>query len=195
MTHRREQACEVVTYVREGAIAHEDSMGRSGVIHAGEFQRMTTSDGMRHSEMNDSHTHWAQVFKIGLRPSASALEAGQEQRRFSAAERRDGLCAVASPDGRRGSLRIHQDAVVYSAVLDTGQHVVHELFRGRGAWLHVVQGEVTLGDIVLATGDGAGATAARAVSFTAREPTEIILVDVGGHPLEVPETEVAPRLL
>ena len=169
---------EIVTYVREGALAHEDSMGRSGVIHAGEFQRMTAGRGIRHSERNASRTDWAHVFQIWLRPSEAGLETSHEQKRFSAAERRGGLCVVASPDARRGSLRIHQDALVYSAMLDPGQHVIHELTHGRSAWLHVVEGEVTLGDAVLTTGDGAGVTGEPAVSLTAREETEILLVDL-----------------
>ena len=68
---------------------------------------------------------------------------------------------------------------MYSAMLDPGQHVVHELSQGRSAWLHLVQGEVTLGDIVLTTGDGAGITAERAVSLTAKEETEILFFDLG----------------
>jgi quercetin 2,3-dioxygenase len=169
---------EIVTYVREGALAYEDSMGCSGVIHAGEFQRMTTGHGMRHSETNASRTDSAQVFQIWLRPSEAGLEPGHEQKRFSAAERRGGLCVVGSPDGRRGSLRIHQDALMYSSLLDPGQHVVHELAPGQSAWLHLVQGEVTLGDVVLGTGDGAGITTERAVSLTAREETELLLLDL-----------------
>jgi redox-sensitive bicupin YhaK (pirin superfamily) len=176
--HARRDA-EIVTYVREGALAYDDSMGRSGVVHAGEFQRMTTGDGIRHSETNASRTDWAHVFQIWLRPSEVGLDFGQEQKRFSAAERRGTLRIVASPDARRGSLRIHQDALMYSAMLDPGQHVVHELSTGRSAWLHLVQGEVTLGDVVLTTGDGAGITAERAVSLTAREGTEVLLLDLG----------------
>jgi len=84
-------------------------------------------------------------------PLAERARIRLRAKRFSAAERRDGLCVVASPDGRKGSLRIHQDALVYSAMLDPGQHVVHELSPGRKAWLHVVQGEITLGDLVLTT--------------------------------------------
>jgi redox-sensitive bicupin YhaK (pirin superfamily) len=177
----RDRDAEIVTYVREGALAHEDSTGRSGVIHAGEFQRMTAGRGIRHSESNASRTDWAHVFQIWLRPSEAGREPGHEQKRFSAAERRGALCVIASPDARRGSLRVHQDALVYSAMLDPGQHVVHELSHGRSAWLHLVQGEVTLGDSVLTTGDGAGVTAEPAVSLTAREAAEILLVDLGAR--------------
>ena len=68
--------------------------------------------------------------------------------------------------------------MLYSAILSPGHHVVHELAPGRCAWLHVVHGEVTLDDLVLASGDGVGLADERAVSLTAREASEILLVDV-----------------
>jgi redox-sensitive bicupin YhaK (pirin superfamily) len=169
---------EIVTYVHEGAVAYEDSTGHTGVIHAGEFQRMLTAHGSRHSEANASRVEWAHVFQIQLRRSALEAEPGREQKRFSAAERRGGLCIVASRDHRRGSLRLGQDTAIYSALLEPGQHVVHELALERAAWLHVVRGKLTLDDLVLTTGDGVGVTAERAVSLIAREYTEILLFDV-----------------
>jgi len=172
---------ETVTYVHEGTLAFEDSRGRSGVIHAGEFQCMTVGRGGRHAERNASRSASVHVFRLWLRPAQANLEPGHEEKRFSAAQRRGGLCVIASADARRGSLRIHQDAVVFSGLLDPGQHVVHELSPGRSSWLHVVQGEVMLGDQILTTGDGAAVTAARAVSFTAREQTEILMLDVGAR--------------
>jgi redox-sensitive bicupin YhaK (pirin superfamily) len=170
---------EIVTYVREGALAYEDSPGRSGVILAGEFQGTTAGRGIRRREKNASRSNWTQVFQLLLAPSEPGLESGHAQKRFSAAERRGGLCVVASADGRRGSLRIHQEALTYSALLEPGQHVIHELSPERIAWLHLVEGEVTLGDIVLTTGDGAGVTAERAVSLTAQSEAEILLLDLG----------------
>ena len=81
---------------------------------------------------------------------------------------------------------------MFSAMLDPGQHVVHELSQGRSAWLHLVQGEVTLGDVVLTIGDGAGVTSERAVSFTAREETEILLLDLGEPAPASPHHRVIP---
>ena len=173
---------EIVTYVREGTLAYEDSKGHSVVIAAGEFQRMTPGRGIRCNETNASRTDSAHIFQIGLYPSQIGFEPGHEQKRFSSAERRGLLCLVASPDARRGSLRVHRDARMYSALLDPGHHLVHELSQGRCAWLHVVSGEVTLGEVVLTTGDGAGVTGERAVSITAQEASEILLVDLGGPP-------------
>jgi redox-sensitive bicupin YhaK (pirin superfamily) len=169
---------ELLTYVSEGALSYEDSTGRSGVIHTGEFQCMTVGRKILHSERNASRSDWAHVFRVSLRTSQVGLESNLEQKRFSTAERRGGLCVVASPDARRKSLRIHQDALMYSALLDPGQHVIYELAPGRGAWLHLVQGAVTLGDVSLTTGDGAGVTAERAVSLTAWKETEILLFDI-----------------
>ena len=183
---------EIVTYVREGALAQEDSMGRSGVIQAGEFHRLTAGRGIRHSETNGSRTEWAHVFQISLRPSEAGLEPSHEQKRFSVAERRGVLCIIASPDGRKASLHVHQDALIYSAMLDPGQHVVHELSPARSAWLHLVRGEATLGDVVLTTGDGVGVAADRSVSLTAREETEVLLLDLGEHFLRSPKNGGVP---
>ena len=176
--HYAREEAEIVTYVREGTVVYEDSLGHSGVIHAGEFQHMIAALGARHSEANASRADWAQVFQIRLHRAAAELEPGREQKRFSAADRRGGLCLVASPDARRGSLRLHQDSRIYSALLEPGQHVVHELSPGRAAWLHVVNGQIALGDVVLNAGDGAGITIERAVSLTARESSELLLFDV-----------------
>ncbi len=170
---------EIVTYVHKGALAQEDSTGSSGVVHAGEFQRMTTGRGIRHKETNASRTDWTHVFRISLHPSEVGLDPAHEQKRFTAAQRRNVLCVVASPDGRRGSLRIHQDALAYSSILDPGHRLVHELLPGRSAWLHLICGEATLDDIVLTHGDGVGITIDPSVSLTVREDTEILLVDLG----------------
>lgn len=179
LSRHRYREAEVVTYVREGALAHEDSMGFTGVIHAGEFERMTVGRALRHSEANASRTEWAHVFQVWLRPAETGLESSHQLKRFSAADRRAGLCLVASPDARRGSLRVHLDGLIYSAMLSLGQHVVYPLSKGRSAWLHLVRGKVTLGDLVLAAGDGAGLADERSASFTAREEAEILLLDLG----------------
>ncbi len=176
---------EILTYVREGALAFQDSTGRSRVIQAGEFHRVAPGETVRHRESNASRTEAAHAFQIWLRAPAGGLGPGQDQMRFSAAERRGWLFLVASPDGRRGSLRLQADVLVYSALLEIGQHLVHDLAPGRTVWLHVVEGSATLEDLVLTTGDGVGISAERAVSLTARAATEFLLIDL---------TDAAPRL-
>jgi quercetin 2,3-dioxygenase len=174
---KRRHDSEVLTYVHEGTLSYEDSLGRAGVIQAGEFQCATTGRRARYRETNTSRVDETHIFQVRL--AAAEQDQEQEQRRFSVAERRTRLCVVASQDARRGSLRLHEDAVLYSALLARGQHVVHELSPGRTAWLHVVSGELSLGEALLTTGDGAGFTAERVLSLTAREASEILLLDLG----------------
>lgn len=172
-------ASEVITYVHRGQLTQEDSTGSSGVVQAGEFQRMTFARGVHCKETNASRTHWVHLFRISLCPSEAGHSSDGEQRRFAAAQRHNLLCVVASRDGRKGSLPVRQDAIICSSVLDPGHHLIHELFPGRSAWLHVLCGEATLYGTVLTSGDAAGLRSESAVSFTARDDSEILLVDVG----------------
>jgi hypothetical protein len=180
--HRPGEGAEIVTYAYRGSFAQADSTGNSGVVHAGEFQRLIVGRGVRHKETNPSLTDWAHVFRISLHPSEVGLSGVHEQERFAAAQRHNTLRVVASPDGRMGSLRIRQDALVYSSVIDPGRHLVDELLPGRSAWLHVVYGEVTLQDMVLSQGDGVGVTNEASVSLTAQESSELLVVDLGPAP-------------
>ena len=172
------EAAEIVTYVREGAVTCDDATGYTGVIQAGEFERMSAPRGVRHTEANASRVDSAHVFQIRLHESELDRAHEREQKRFSAAERRGVLCVIASPDARIRSLRLHQDTRLYATILEPGHHVVHELAPGRAVWLHVILGEIMLGDLVLTTGDGAGLAAEHAVSLTARHDTEILLFDL-----------------
>lgn len=183
IARRPESDAEIITYVRAGSLAYDDALGQSGVVQAGEFQHTTAGRGNRHTDTNASRTDSAHVFLIWLRPSQAGRQPSREQKRFSAAQRRGGLCVVASPDARAGSLKLNLDAQLYSAMLSPGTHIVHELPPRRTAWLHVVEGEITLGDVVLCSGDGAGFTSERVVSLTAREESEILVLDLGADAL------------
>ena len=171
------QDAETITYVREGALIYENGTGARGVIGAGEFQRLTCERGVKYSEANASRTYGAHVFRFGLRAPGTALSPGHQEKRFSAAERRGVLRVVASPDARQGSLLVHQDVLVFSAILFPGQHLVHELTNGRRAWVHAVHGEVKLGDFLLGAGDGAAVVGERAAAFTTRDEAEVLLLD------------------
>jgi Quercetinase C-terminal cupin domain len=131
------------------------------------------------SETNGSKLEWAQVFQIWLHPNRVGLAPNVEREHFRRAQRRGGLRIVASQDGRDESLRVNQDARIYSGVFPPGQRVVHELAIGRTAWLHIVNGEILLGDSVFRTGDGIGLIAERAVAFTTQSAAEVLLIDLG----------------
>ena len=131
-----------------------------GWVHAGEFQRMTIGRGIRFKETNVLLTGFTHLFRISLHPSEVGLDSVHKQQRYALGQRHNLMCVIASRDGRKQSLRILQDAVIYSSVLDSGHHIVHELASGRSAWLHVVNGEAALQDIILTEATGQASRAA-----------------------------------
>lgn len=177
---------EVLTYVHEGSLVQRDPLGITGILRGDDFQRRGSGRSPGLEEANASRTAWVHLYRMWLRPSGDTSPSAPEQRRFSAAERRGGLTLVAAAEPRNGALRLHQDARLFSALLERGHHIIHELRPGRGAWLHVVEGAVKLGDVVLSAGDGVGVTTERALTFTAETTSEVFLVDLAERRSLVP---------
>jgi len=173
-----QQDLDLLTYVREGALIHQNKAGLFGRVEAGEFQHRTLSRRMRNEAVNGSLTDTAHVFQSCLTPDRVAAEAKPEQKRFYSAERTGTLRLIASRGGQRASLILNQDVSIYSAILLQGSHLIHEFEKGRTAWLHVVKGRILLQDRSLRTGDGAALIDEAAASFTAQEPSEILLFDL-----------------
>ena len=169
---------EIVTYVLEGAVAHRDSMGTGSVIRPGEVQRMTAGTGVTHSEFNAEKNQRLHLLQIWLLPERQGLPPSYEQRAFPEAERRGKLRVVASRDGRDGSVLIHQDAALYSALLDKGTRVEYALPKDRYAWLQVARGAVNLNGQHLAVGDGAAIENESSLKIEGEEPAEILLFDL-----------------
>lgn len=169
---------EIVTLVLEGALQHKDSLGNGEVLRPGELQRMSAGTGIRHSEFNPSAAEPVHLYQIWLLPGQAGLKPSYEQKSFDPAARRDRLQLVASPDGRNGSLVIHQDAGIYLASLDPGKSIAHELQPGRSAWLQVLRGSVGLAGAALVAGDGATVTDQTAFSAAADLPAEVLLFDL-----------------
>ena len=169
---------EIVTYVLEGALAHEDSLGNGEVLRPGEFQRMTAGTGIRHSEFNASETEPVHFYQIWIIPERAGLPPSYEQRSFPEAERLGRLRLVASPDGRDGSLTIRQDVRVFLSSLADGQQVTHPLDAGRYAWLQVLRGAVQLNGLDLAAGDGVAVSEETALLVRATGPSEVMLFDL-----------------
>lgn len=168
---------ELITYLREGTLAYQSSLGPVRWLRAGEFRCRADASDDRGGARNASETEHAHVFQIGFRSVAERPRRDQ-QHHYTVAERRGKWCLVASAGGRGAWLNLCEDAQVYSAVLDSGQHVVHALRTGRRAWLHVIRGEIWLHDMVLSSGDSAGITADRSVPVTSIDSAELLLIDL-----------------
>lgn len=169
---------EIITYVLEGAVAHQDSTGGGGVIRPGEVQYMCAGAGVTHSEYNASKTEPLHLYQIWLLPNARNLKAGYAQKAFG--DERNGVFRlVASPDGREGSLAINQDASLYASVLAEGDEIEQRFAPGRYGWLQVAKGGVEIGGAIMQAGDGAKIEAEKIVSLKALAPkTELLLFDL-----------------
>jgi redox-sensitive bicupin YhaK (pirin superfamily) len=169
---------EIVTYILKGALQHRDSMGNGSIIRPGDAQRMSAGTGVRHSEANPSEAELVHLLQIWILPDEENRQPEYEEKRFSDEEKRNQLRLIVSPEGDEGSVRIHQDAKIYASVLDPGHSVVHNLAPGRGAWLQVAAGSVSVNDIALSQGDGAAIDGESELRLTAGEATEILLFDL-----------------
>ena len=168
---------ESVTYVRQGRLRIGHRRNSDEVLGAGSCQRANSQPLMIMDASDESLFQGAHIFVSSLAPFGEDGEPSCERRHYPFSDRHGHLRLIASPGGA-ASLRLRQNVRIYSAVLDPGHHVVHELGAGRGAWLHVVEGRVHLADQSLESGDGASLDGEAAISFTAQEPSEILLFDL-----------------
>jgi quercetin 2,3-dioxygenase len=169
---------EIITYVLEGALEHKDSLGTGSVIRPGDGQRMSAGTGIRHSEANPSQKESVHLLQIWITPDKQGHQPGYEQKEFHADEKRGKLRLLASPDGRDGSVTIHQDAKLYVSLLEPGEAVEHKLESGRHAWLQVAKGAVELNGKPLHPGDGAAISDELQLRIKATDSAEILLFDL-----------------
>lgn len=166
---------EIVSYVLEGELEHRDNMGNGGVIRPGEVQRMSAGTGVLHSEKNPSGEP-VHFYQIWILPQERNIRPSYEQKSFPVADRTGRLRLVASPDGRDGSVTIHQDVAIYNAVLGE-EALTHTFGPERHGWLQVARGEVTLNGNTLRAGDGAAISAEPSVTVSGAG-AEVLLFDL-----------------
>jgi redox-sensitive bicupin YhaK (pirin superfamily) len=169
---------EIISYVLDGALAHEDSMGNGSSIVPGDVQRMSAGRGVMHSEYNhapDGVTHFLQIW---IEPNVRGIDPSYEQKHFAPADKRGRLRLVASPDGRDGSVTIHQDAALYAALLDGAERATHALAPGRRAYVHVARGRLSVNGQALEAGDALKLSAEPQVVLERGVDAEVLLFDL-----------------
>ena len=144
---------EIISYVLEGALAHKDSMGTGSVIRPGDVQRMSAGSGVTHSEFNDSRDGVTHFLQIWIQPRVTGIKPSYEEKHFDAASKRGQLRLIASPDGREGSVLIHQDATLFAGLFDGAERASHTLASGRLGYVHVARGRVVVNGNSLEAGD------------------------------------------
>jgi hypothetical protein len=169
---------EIITYILEGQLAHKDSMGNGSIIKSGDVQRMSAGTGVTHSEFNASQDETVHLLQIWILPKYTGLQPSYEQKYFDAKEKQDRLRLVVSPDGRDGSVTIHQDATMYAGILSKGKELSHPLANGRRAYAHVARGALNVNGERLNAGDGAMITGENTITLAASEHSELLLFDL-----------------
>jgi redox-sensitive bicupin YhaK (pirin superfamily) len=169
---------EIVSYVLDGALAHQDSMGNGSVIRPGDVQRMSAGTGVMHSEFNhqqDAPTHFLQIW---IEPDRRGIAPGYEEKHFSADDKRGRLRLIASPDGADGSVRIQQQARVYAGLFDGDERARLSLDAGRRAYVHVARGSVSVNGRALGAGDAAKLVGEPAVEVAGGADAEVLVFDL-----------------
>jgi redox-sensitive bicupin YhaK (pirin superfamily) len=173
---------EIITYVRKGAISHEDSLGNKGRTPAGDVQVMSAGTGIMHSEWNaeDELTH---LFQIWIEPRQARLKPRWDQAQFPKGDRANRLVPLASGeqpvlDANPGTLLIHQDATLYGALIDKGATASFDMPENRMGYLVVADGKVTVNNQEVTTRAGVALVGEGKLEITAADGAEILLFDL-----------------
>jgi quercetin 2,3-dioxygenase len=172
---------EILSYVLEGALEHRDTLGNGSVIRPGDVQLMSAGTGIAHSEYNHSQSEGMHFLQIWILPGQHGIRPQYQQTHFAAEAKRGRLRLVLSPDGRDGSLQVHQDALVYAGLFDGTEEARLELAPGRAAYVHLARGKLRVNGIPLEAGDGLKVLAEEALSFAAGEEAEVLVFDLRGQ--------------
>ncbi len=170
---------EIITYVREGAITHEDGMGNRGRTEAGDVQVMSAGAGITHSEYNLEDTP-TRLFQLWILPKTRGGKPFWKAAKFPKSDRAGVLTPLASgfeDDQAAGALPIRQEARVLGATLLAGNTAKYELKPGRTAYLVVAKGAARVNGVDLAERDGAAIKDDPALEITAQSDAELVLVD------------------
>ncbi len=169
---------EIITYIVQGALEHQDSMGNRAVIVPGEVQHMSAGSGVTHSEFNektDSETHLLQIW---IMPNKFGTKPGYGQKSFEKQLSTGKLVKVASPDGSDGSLAIQQNACLYIARPKALDQLSFEISKSHGVWIQVVSGEIEVLDQTLKAGDAIQIENETSLYIHSKVQSEFLLFDL-----------------
>jgi quercetin 2,3-dioxygenase len=167
---------EIITYVREGAITHKDSLGNEGRTEAGDVQVMSAGSGIRHAEYN-LEPGTTRIFQIWIVPTERGGPPTWGQKPFPAREMGHFVVLASGFPADEEALPIRTDARVLGATLKAGQSADYALGAGRHAYLVPATGRITVNGVALDARDGAAIQAEPTLAVTALEDAEIVLVD------------------
>jgi len=173
------QDMEIITYMLDGALAHQDSIGNGSTIQPGDIQRMSAGRGITHSEFNSSKSEAAHLLQIWLLPEKDGIPPSYAQQAIDRSRMKNNWLPVASEDGREGSISLNVPTTLYAILLDKGKEVTYKADPKLTYWLQVARGNLKLGDQKLQAGDGVAISAETSLIVTGEAdiPAEVLLFE------------------
>lgn len=174
---------EIFSYVLEGALEHQDSMGTGSVIKPGDVQMMSAGTGVRHSEYNHSKSDPVHFLQIWIVPNVRGAAPRYQQIHFDEGKKRGRLRLIVSPEGEEGSLLVHQDARVYAGLFDKDESATLEVQPGRYVYVHLARGGIDINGQRFNEGDGARVREEQLLTLSKGEQAEVLVFDLRPHEL------------
>ncbi|MCQ4271415.1 pirin family protein [Pseudomonas kuykendallii] len=174
---------EIFSYVLEGELEHQDSLGTGSVIRPGDVQLMSAGTGVSHSEYNHSAANPVHFLQIWIVPDRRGAQPGYQQQHFDEASKRGQLRLIISPDGASGSLQVRQNARVYAGLFDGDEQARLTLDEDRYAYVHVARGSVELNGVQLQQGDGVRLRDTRELTLSHGAGAEVLVFDLRAQEL------------
>lgn len=171
---------EIITYVRKGAVGHEDSLGNRGVTKAGQVQVMSAGTGIRHSEENPNDED-LDLFQIWIEPDAVGHTPRWDTRNFDRTQASGGFQTLVSGLGgveHGDALFIHQDVALKAAVLDAGEEISVDILPGRHAYLVPARGELVINGTTVHERGSAQIEREEHLTILAPAGAEVVMLDL-----------------
>lgn len=169
---------EIFSYVIEGELQHKDSLGNGSVIKAGDLQYISAGDGVSHSEFNPSPKNRVHFLQIWLKPKMTGGTPRYAEKSLGNDAKPNSLTLLFAGEPRDGAIGIRADAEIYFGKLDGGKQLAHQPLAGRGQWLHVIEGDVSVFGESLKEGDGAAIENSAALEIQSRGGAQFLLFDL-----------------
>jgi redox-sensitive bicupin YhaK (pirin superfamily) len=175
-----QQNVEILTYLVAGELSHQDSLGNSTVVRPGDFQCLSAGSGITLTELNvsPSRSQDVHLLQIWLKPSAVGLVPSYQQKHLDPDEKRSRLRLVASLAGDEGSMRIQQDARVYTGYFNATDRTEFEVAKERRAYVHVASGSIAVNETRLNAGDGVKITKPGRFTLQSGRAADVLMIDL-----------------
>ncbi len=169
---------EIITYIAQGALRHQDSLGNIQIIRQGEVQYMCAGKGIVHSEHNASSDYKTQLFQIWIRPNQNNLTPHYVTNFVTGEKKQNQWCLIASGTGENDSIQIHQDIKLWNSVLNVNEQLNYVFPAERWGYIHLVRGRLTVNEVELRTGDGAYIQDEKQLTFLSLQESEVLFFDL-----------------